>query len=324
MLLFFHFNLIAAAVATEKYYKESVVTNTNNEVSKDPDSSCDNIFMDVNDVTFKVLNYTENKVLLNVSSAFEKNNVEEFSIARCIKRIEVKSACGSKKKCCHYLRQSQEDESTSSDLVKSPPKETFIIYPCEKRKYVCISYMTFKSSKWHHEVKKLDGLSPCEEFCDNSSWSDYKEKLDNYEIKFVVDEETRKYTVDWVSGLQGRISASCLSEVALCYCTPTSDHYGTIHGSTIYSNVTTKEPIALKTDICGNMCVKEAFFMFKKGNQVHIRKLDGGLKDVPECPEESTIWTYLGIAIGIIVGVILIAFLFYYLFKSDMLRNTID
>ena len=81
MLLFFHFNLIAA-VATEKYYKKSVVTNTNNEVSKDPDSICDNIFMDVNDVTFKVLNHTENKVLLNVSSAFDKNNVEGFSIAR--------------------------------------------------------------------------------------------------------------------------------------------------------------------------------------------------------------------------------------------------
>ena len=322
MLLFFHFNLIAAAVATEKYYKESVVTNTNNEVSKDPDSSCDNIFMDVNDVTFKVLNYTENKVLLNVSSAFEKNNVEGVSIARCIKSIEVKSACGTKK-CCHHLRQSQEDESTSTDLVKSPPKETFIIHPCEKQKYVCISYMTFKGSKWHHKVKKLDGLPPCKESCDNLSWSEYKKRLDTYHIHYGKDEETGKYMVDWVSGLQGLISAGCLSQVALCYCTPTSDHYES-KLSTIYSNVTTNQPIALKTDICGNMCVKEAFFMFKKGNQVHIRKLDGGLKDVPECPEESTIWTYLGIVIGIIVGVILIAFLFCYLFKSDMLTNTID
>ena len=322
MLVFFHFNLIAA-VATEKYFKESVVTNTNNEVSKDPDSICDNIFMDVNDVTFKVLNHTENKVLLNVSSAFDKNNVEGFSIARCIKRIEVKSACGTKKKCCHYLRQSQEDESTSTDLVKSPPKETFIIYPCEKQKYVCISYMTFKSSKWHHKVKKLDELPPCKDSCDNLSWSDYKEILESYEIHFVVDEETRKLTVDWVSGLQGLMSAGCLSEVALCYCTPTSDHFES-KPSTIYNNITTTKPIAMKTDICGNMCVKEAFFIFKKGNQTHIRKLDGGLKGVPECPEESTILTYLGIAIGIIVGVILIAFLFYYLFKSDMLRNTID
>ena len=65
MLVFFHFNLIAA-VATEKYYRESVVTNTNSEVSKDPDSICDNISMDVNDATYKVLNRTENKVLLNV------------------------------------------------------------------------------------------------------------------------------------------------------------------------------------------------------------------------------------------------------------------
>ena len=53
------------------------------------------------------------------------------------------------------------------------------------------------------------------------------------------------------------------------------------------SNVTTNEPIELKTHICGNMCVRDAFLVFKNGNHEHMREIK--LENVPECKEESTL-----------------------------------
>jgi len=317
MLVFFHFTLIAAIAADAYRDRESAVNNTK-EVIKGTETYCENITMHVNDVTYQVLDRTENKILLDVGAAFEKVNVEEFTIAGCIKKIKVNFACESKEKCCHPPRQSQEMKSTSTTLGKSPPIETFTIYSCRKQNYICISYMTFVDPKWHRERKRLDGLPPCKETCDNLSWTAYTKILEEYEIDYVIDNKTGDYIVDWVSGLEERVHAGCLSQVTLYFCTKYDSSTKKITDTV--NNFTTKEPVAIRTNMCGNMCVMDAFLMFQRGDYEYFRKVD--LRNIPECTEESALWTYVGIVSGIVVGVILIAFLFYYLFRSEKLRST--
>lgn len=313
------FLLFIIADAANIVSKESVTTDLNGN-DEDGKIYCGKINMNAEDITYTIVDRTENKISLNVSEAFEKDNVEGFSIAKCVQKVSVNFDCESKENCCRKNK-------TKIILPSSDQINSFNINACGERKYICLSYMKLDDSEWHSEGTKLYGLHSCNDDCKNINELKYKQHFKEFKVSDYVDKKTGHYKVDWFDLENNNETVlGCVDEVTLTYSKSEGlkdrdkeirDTLYTreIHGGDYHGSVRAKG-----VPICG--FVSEAYLEFRINKRKQTFKKVIKLRSVPECHEKISTPTLAGIIIGIIAGVVIIGILFYFLFTSKRFKRT--
>ena len=155
--------------------------NNNNEFTKDEETPyCGKINMDTDDITYKVVDHDKDFVELKWKKAFDKDNLEEFTVAGCIVEVVIHYGCERSETCC--LGGGNTTIKIYPTIFPGNPNttDTVRITACGDKRHICFKYKGKENTEWVSARKTLTTLPlpPCKEFCEKKTWKEYRDMFE--------------------------------------------------------------------------------------------------------------------------------------------------